>query len=95
LNRQGHDSGTQYRSVIFYHNDAQKKAAEASKNLAQAHFKDPIVTQIQALTKFYPAEDYHQDYFRKNPHAGYCQVVISPKVQKLEKLKQFKLQTPK
>ena len=95
MDRQGHDEGTQYRSAIFYHNDAQKKAAEESKKIAQAHFKDSIVTQIQPLTKFYAAEDYHQDYFRKNPHVPYCAVVISPKLQKLEKLKKFKLQTPK
>ena len=95
LNRQGHDSGEQYRSVILYHNEAQKKAAEESKKIAAAKFKEPIVTQIVPLEKFYVAEEYHQDYFRKNPHAGYCNIVISPKVQKLEKQKKFKLQAPK
>ena len=95
MNRQGHDEGTQYRSIILYHNEAQKKAAEASKKAAASHFKDPIVTAIVPLTKFYPAEEYHQDYFRRNPNVPYCAVVISPKLQKLEKLKKFKLQTPK
>lgn len=85
LNRQGPDSGTQYRSVIYYHDEAQKKAAEKSKNVAQAKFGGKIVTEIQPLKKFYPAEDYHQDYFRKNPNAPYCAYVISPKLQKLQK----------
>src|SRR4051812_10699522 len=65
LNRQGADSGEQYRSVILYHNEAQKKAAEESKKIASANFKQPIVTQIVPLGKFYAAEEYHQDYFRK------------------------------
>ncbi len=64
LNKQGADAGTQYRSIILYHDEAQKKAAEKSKAAAAAHFKEPIVTEIVPLTKFYPAEDYHQDYFR-------------------------------
>src|SRR5712671_3041283 len=89
MNRQGGDEGTQYRSIILYHNEAQKKAAEESKKIAAAHLKTPIMTSIEPLTKFYPAEDYHQDYFRKNPHVPYCSVVISPKLQKLEKLKKF------
>ena len=87
LNRQGADTGTQYRSVIFYHDEAQKKAAEKSKNVVQAKFGGKIVTEIQPLKKFYPAEDYHQDYFRKNPNAPYCAYVISPKLQKLQKSK--------
>ena len=87
MNRQGPDSGSQYRSVILYHDDAQKKAAEKSKNVAQAKFGGKIVTDIQPLKKFWPAEDYHQDYFRKNPNAPYCAYVISPKLQKLQKLK--------
>jgi peptide-methionine (S)-S-oxide reductase len=95
MNRQGGDEGTQYRSVIFYHNEAQKKAAEASKKLAAPHFASPIVTQIVPLTTFYPAEDYHQDYFRKNPYAPYCAHVISPKLQKLEKKTKFQLVSPK
>ena len=94
LNSQGADRGTQYRSVILYHNEEQKKQAEASKKLAAAHFDKPIVTEIVPLTKFYPAEAYHQDYFRKNPHVPYCSYVISPKLQKLEKKGKFQLQSP-
>lgn len=85
LNRQGPDSGTQYRSAIFYHNEAQKLAAEKSRKAAQAHFTAPIVTEIVPLTNFYKAENYHQDYFRNNPHAPYCRVVIQPKLDKLQK----------
>jgi peptide-methionine (S)-S-oxide reductase len=85
LNRQGADEGTQYRSVIFYHNDAQKAAAEKGKAAAQAQFDDPIVTEISPLPKYYPAEDYHQDYFKNNPNQGYCAFVIRPKVTKLQK----------
>lgn len=85
LNRQGADVGTQYRSAIFYSTEAQKAAAERSKVSAQKEFKDPIVTQIAPLTKFYPAEDYHQDYYRQNPNQGYCRAVIRPKVEKFEK----------
>jgi len=82
--RQGADVGTQYRSVIFYHDEAQKKIAEASKKEAQAKFRDPIVTQIAPLTKFWPAEAYHQDYFRNNPDQGYCRAVVAPKVDKFK-----------
>lgn len=85
LNRQGADEGTQYRSVIFYHDDAQKAAAEKGKVAAQAHFDDPIVTEISPLPKYYPAEGYHQDYFKNNPNQGYCAYVIKPKVTKLQK----------
>ena len=84
LNRQGNDIGTQYRSVIFYHNDAQKLAAEKSKAEAGKKLTRPIVTEIVSVPKFYVAETYHQDYFRNNPHAGYCQAVIRPKVKKVE-----------
>jgi peptide-methionine (S)-S-oxide reductase len=84
LNRQGADEGTQYRSVIFYHNEEQKKAAAKAKIAAQALWSDPIVTEIKPLEKFYPAEGYHQDYFRRNPNQGYCSFVIRPKVKKLE-----------
>ena len=87
LNYQWPDSGTQYRSIILYHDEAQKKAAEKSKNAAQAKFGGKIVTEIVPLKKFYPAEDYHQDYFRKNPNAPYCANIISPKLQKLQKKK--------
>ena len=85
LNRQGADSGTQYRSVIFYSSEAQKLAAEKSKLEAQPNFKSPIVTKIVPLKKFYKAEDYHQDYYNQNSSAGYCQAVIRPKVEKIEK----------
>jgi peptide-methionine (S)-S-oxide reductase len=85
-NRQGNDVGTQYRSIILYHNDAQKAAAEKSMKEAQKELSRPIVTQVETLKKFYPAEDYHQDYFRNNPDQGYCQMVVRPKVEKTEKL---------
>lgn len=81
---QGNDRGPQYRSIILYADDAQKAAAEQSRAKAQETFRDPIVTQIVPLTKFWPAEAYHQDYFAKNPDQGYCQFVIAPKIRKLE-----------
>ena len=81
---QGNDQGPQYRSIILYANDAQKVAAERSRSKAQATFRDKITTEIVPLTKFWPAEDYHQDYFAKNPNAGYCSYVIAPKIKKLE-----------
>ena len=85
LNRQGADLGTQYCSAIFYHDEQQKAVAEKIvKELDKAHvWKNPIVTQILPLGKFYPAEDYHQGYFSKNPGQRYCQMVISPKLNKL------------
>lgn len=83
LNRQGADTGTQYRSAIFYHNESQKLAAETSMQQAQSMFSDPIVTEITTATLFTPAEDYHHNYFNKNKHAGYCHMVITPKLQKL------------
>ena len=86
LNRQGADVGTQYRSIILYADEAQKSAAEKSKAAAQSDFKDPIVTEIEPLGEFYKAENYHQDYFKRNPEAGYCRVVIAPKVAKIEKV---------
>lgn len=85
LNRQGADVGDQYRSVIFYHNDEQRKIAEQAKLTAQSHFQDPIVTEIVPLKKFWRAEDYHQDYFNQHPGQGYCTFVIKPKVSKLQK----------
>jgi len=85
LNRQGADVGTQYRSAIFYHSDAQKTVAEASKKAAQANFKDPIVTEITKAPVFYPAENYHQDfYFQNKSNNGYCRVVVEPKLKKLK-----------
>lgn len=87
LNRQGPDTGTQYRSIILCHSEAQKTAAEKSKAEAQKKLSRSIVTEIVPLTKFYKAEDYHQDYFRKNPNDAYCRIYIPPKLKKLEKLK--------
>jgi len=83
LNRQGADEGTQYRSVIFYHNETQKQIAEAAKKEAGPQFKDPIVTEISAASTLYPAKDSHQNYYNQNKFAGYCRVVISPKLKKL------------
>ena len=85
LNRQGPDTGPQYRSIILYSNEAQEAAAKKSKAEAQKHFRQPIVTEIVPLTRFYPAEKYHQDYYRDNPNQSYCRMVIRPKVEKLEK----------
>jgi peptide-methionine (S)-S-oxide reductase len=84
LNRQGADRGTQYRSVIFYENEDQKRAAEKSKTEAQKDFTDPIVTEISPLKVYYKAEEYHQNYYNLNASKnGYCAMVISPKLQKL------------
>ena len=83
LNRQGADVGTQYRSAIFYANGEQKSIAESSVKEAGESFSRPIVTEIAPLEEFYEAEEYHQDYFAKNPYAGYCRVVIAPKLEKL------------
>jgi peptide-methionine (S)-S-oxide reductase len=85
LNRQGPDSGTQYRSIILYNSEAQRAAAVKSKAEAQKHFNQPIVTEIVPLKKFYKGEDYHQDYYRANPNQPYCKAVIRPKVEKFEK----------
>ena len=79
-NRQGHDEGTQYRSVIFYHSLEQKALAEAFIISHQTTLEKPIVTLLEPLEQFYPAESYHQNYFKNHPFAGYCQAVISPKV---------------
>ncbi len=97
LNRQGADVGTQYRSVIFYHNESQKKIAEYYKEkLGQEKiWDDPVVTEITEFTKFYPAEDYHQDYYANNPNQGYCAFVITPKVEKFKKLFASKLKEKK
>jgi len=82
LNRQGNDVGTQYRSVIFYHNDEQKKTAQAAKSAAVQLWPKPIVTEIAPLDRFYKAEDYHQNYYRSNPSQPYCVYVVGPKVEK-------------
>ena len=81
---QGNDHGPQYRSIILYASEAQRVAAEQSKAKAAAEFRDPITTEIVPLEKFWPAEGYHQDYFRNNPGQGYCAYVIAPKIKKLK-----------
>jgi peptide-methionine (S)-S-oxide reductase len=87
LNRQGADVGTQYRSVIYYHDESQREQAEAvMRELAESNvWGAPLVTELVPLATFYPAEDYHQDYFRNNPEQPYCQAVVAPKVGKLRK----------
>jgi len=87
LNRQGADEGTSYRSIILYRDEKQKLLAEKSRQEAQKDLHHPIVTEIVPLKKFYPAEDYHQQYYDHNSNAGYCQAVIAPKLEKLEKKK--------
>lgn len=82
LNRQGNDVGEQYRSAIFYLNDAQKASAEKAIAEAQGHWADPIVTQVAPATRFWEAEDYHQEYFANNPNQPYCAAVVGPKVRK-------------
>ena len=86
LNRQGGDIGTQYRSVIYYENESQKSKAPKSKTDADSSgiFENPIVTEIHALEVFYPAEDYHHDYYKKNPDSGYCTYIIRPKLENLK-----------
>ena len=84
LNRQGADVGSQYRSIILYDGEEQRKAAEAARKKAGKDWKDPVVTQVVPLEVFYRAEDYHQDYFDNNRNAGYCRVVIAPKLNKLK-----------
>ena len=86
LNRQGNDSGTQYRSVIYYHSPAQKKVAEEVKVAAQDVWDDPIVTEISPLGPYYKAEAYHQNYFKDNPNQPYCSIVIAPKVRKFREM---------
>jgi len=88
LNRQGADVGTQYRSAIFYKNDLQKKAAQSIIATLQKSkvYSNPIVTAIEPLTKFYKADDYHQDYYANNKSQPYCQMVIQPKMEKFEKV---------
>ena len=97
LNRQGADIGTQYRSVIFYHSENQRKAAlEEISSLEKAGiYKDPVVTSVEAYANFYLAEDYHQNYFKNNPDQGYCAYVIKPKLSKFRKDYSSKLKTLK
>lgn len=84
LNRQGNDVGTQYRSVIFYHDHTQQEIAQASIKEMSQKFSKPIVTELLPAPIFYKAEKYHQDYFRNNPHQGYCSFVVAPKVAKFK-----------
>jgi peptide-methionine (S)-S-oxide reductase len=93
LNRQGNDVGTQYRSAIFYHSEEQRETAERVKAELDKSgtWKNPIVTEIVPFEKFYPAEDYHQNYFRNNPNQGYCRMVIAPKLDKFEKVFKLKI----
>ncbi len=88
LNRQGADVGTQYRSSVFVHDDEQRKAVQdyIAKANKSRKFGAPVVTRIEKASKFYPAEEYHQDYFARNPHAGYCRAVVVQKVKKFEHL---------
>ncbi len=84
LNRQGHDVGTQYRSAIYFHSPEQEAVARAAIEdlTAQGHWNDPVVTEVAPLDMFYPAEDYHHQYYRRNSYQPYCQVVVAPKVAK-------------
>lgn len=94
LNRQGNDVGTQYRSAIFYHSEQQKNIAEKSKaEVAPTLWDGPIVTEITSFSLFFPAEDYHQDYFELNPNQGYCRAVIEPKVSKFRQKFSHKLKS--
>lgn len=91
LNQQGADKGTQYRSVIYYHNTAQKEVAQEVIEAVSTYYEAPIVTEITALSIFYDAEDYHQNYYRTNTTQGYCSFVITPKLTKLRQLHADKL----
>ena len=93
LNRQGADVGTQYRSIILYHDEAQRESSVAiiDELNGAGIWNNPIVTQVEPFTEFYSAEAYHQEYFENNPNQGYCRVVIQPKVEKFEKLFKDKL----
>lgn len=86
LNRQGGDVGTQYRSVIYYHNEKQKEVSEQVLHEMASYFENPIVTELSALGVFYDAEEYHQDYYANNQSQGYCSAVITPKLAKLRKM---------
>ena len=93
LNRQGGDVGTQYRSVIFYKNQQEKEEIEALLEEYRDAFPDKIVTEVMPFDVFYPAEDYHQEYYANNSEAAYCQAVISPKLKKLREKFQSKLKS--
>lgn len=96
LNRQGADVGTQYRSVIFYRNEQQQDTAKQlmAELTAEGVYGRPIVTTLEPFKAFYPAEDYHNDYYKKHPRASYCQAVITPKIDKLQKTYLSKLKLP-
>ncbi|MBT0607956.1 peptide-methionine (S)-S-oxide reductase MsrA [Aequorivita echinoideorum] len=91
LNQQGADRGTQYRSVIYYHNQIQREIAEKIFNKMAQYFDNPIVTELSPAEKFHPAEDYHQNYYANNKSQGYCSAVINPKLAKLRKMHSEKL----
>lgn len=93
LNRQGNDIGTQYRSAIFYHNDSQKEKAEyyIDKLTKQLIYSKPIVTEVEPFTKFYIAEDYHQEYYKNNPDQSYCRFVIQPELERFKEIFKDKL----
>ena len=97
LNQQGNDVGTQYRSVIYYHNEQQQQLAEAYKQKLNTSgaFNDPVVTEISPAEAFYAAEEYHQNYYKNNPEQGYCSFVIRPKVDKFKQVFSNKLKTQK
>jgi methionine-S-sulfoxide reductase len=86
LNRQGNDTGTQYRSVVFFANEKEKEIAEKVKKSSAKYYTSPIVTEISPLLNFFKAEDYHQNYYNDNSSQPYCQMVVLPKIQKFEKL---------
>jgi peptide-methionine (S)-S-oxide reductase len=91
LNQQGADKGTQYRSVIFYHNDDQKNTAEVVLNEIAVYYKNPIITELSEAQTFFEAEKEHQDFYKNNPDYGYCTFVIDPKIKKLRQLHADKL----
>jgi len=95
-NRQGNDIGPQYRSVVFYHDPGQKKLAESYKARLETEkiWDRPIVTEIEPFSKFWPAEDYHRNYYSNNPSKGYCALVITPKIEKFKKIFRERLKNP-
>ena len=95
-NRQGNDIGPQYRSVVFYHDPGQKKLAESYKTKLETEkiWDRPIVTEIVPFSKFWPAEDYHRNYYENNPSKGYCSLVITPKIEKFKKIFKERLKNP-
>ncbi|CAH9054333.1 Peptide methionine sulfoxide reductase MsrA [Pseudoalteromonas sp. CIP111854] len=84
LNRQGNDTGTQYRSVVFYHDDQQQQQAKTMITTIQSQYTNPVVTELSSASTFYSAESYHQDYYTNNPNQGYCSILIAPKLAKFQ-----------